>query len=53
MIKLIEILTTKTGTDENLVAPIVLSEKAFLAVPVELLRADNVVDFGQLLGYPS
>ena len=37
VLELIDILTTKTGTDENLVAPIVLGEKAFLAVAVELL----------------
>ena len=34
---LTEILTAKTGTDKNLVAPIVLGEEAFLTVTVELL----------------
>jgi hypothetical protein len=53
LIKQNEILTTETGTDENFVSPIVLGEETFLSVPVKLLRTDNVVDFGQLLGYPS
>ena len=42
-------LTAQTGPDENFISPIVFGQETFLPISVELLRSNNVVNFGKLL----
>ena len=47
------ILTAETCSYEDFTSPVVLGKEALLAVAVQLLRPDDVVDLCKLLGNPS